>query len=107
MKESFILFLFRQGKPAEAIVLTVDFSQEENKWLAECLELGTATYADTLEDVGREISEAIELQLNECERLGFADKFLSEHGVRRIPIQPPKARKPKGPTWVAPSLAVG
>ncbi|MBM3933943.1 MAG: hypothetical protein FJ319_06535 [SAR202 cluster bacterium] len=63
------------------ITLTVEFKQEDGQWVATCLELGTSTYAETLEAVQAEIAEAVDLHLNEVARLGFEDDFLKEMGV--------------------------
>jgi hypothetical protein len=78
----------RRGNNARPslIVLTAEFEQHDDKWVGTVLELGVSTCADTLEDVRNEIAEAVSLQLNEVERLGFMDEYLEEHGVHQIPL---------------------
>lgn len=73
-----------EGKPAGIIVLTADIDEYENKWVGTVLELGVSTYADSLDELRNEISEAILLQLNEVERLGYIDEYLREHGVKKL-----------------------
>ena len=51
MRETGIAVRSSNGSPEEAILLTIDFKEYLGQWLAECLEFGTATYADTLEVV--------------------------------------------------------
>ena len=75
-----------EGSPDYVIVLTFDFSQESEQWVGLCLELGTSTFSDTLEQTRLELQEAVELQLNEVERLGFIQDYLSENHVRVVPV---------------------
>ena len=63
--------------------LTIDLERERDQWTGTCLELGTSTFADTLDGVRKELQEAITLQLNEVERLGFTSDYLEEN---RVPI---------------------
>ena len=71
-----------QGSPDYVIVLTFEYSEEAGKWVGVCLELGTSTFAETLEQVRGELREAVELQLNEMERLSDIRDFLEEIHVR-------------------------
>ncbi len=71
-----------KAKAVGMIVLTVRFTQEADQWVAECLELGTATYGDAFEEVQREIGELIELHLNTLEKTGQRDKFFKENGIK-------------------------
>ena len=75
-----------QGSPDYVIVLTFEFSQESDQWVGLCLELGTSTFGDTLEQTRLELQEATELQLNEVERLGYIQDYLAENHVRVVPI---------------------
>ena len=75
-----------EGSPDYVIVLTFEFSQESGQWIGLCLELGTSTFSDTLEQTRLELQEAVELQLNEVERLGFIQDYLSENHVRVVPV---------------------
>ena len=42
--------------------------------------LGTSTFSDKLEDTQAELREALELQLNEVERLGYVREYLDRIG---------------------------
>ncbi|MDA0988867.1 MAG: hypothetical protein O2783_07065 [Chloroflexi bacterium] len=86
MRENVVVVHVIDGGMSEAIVLTANFHQDGDQWLGEGLELGTATFADTLEDVRKELAAAMILQVNEMNRLGFADEFLADHGVQQLPI---------------------
>ena len=92
----------RDGKPREAILLTIDFKEESGQWLAECLELGTATHADTLEEVRREILEFVTLQLDGVEELGFMEEYLRQNNVSLIPLGTPFVPKTGVATWIPP-----
>lgn len=80
--------------PVAAVILNVSLREEERRWLGECVELGTATFANTLNELRMELVEAIMLQLNQVEELGFVEDFLRDHGVTRVSIQPKV-----GSTW--------
>ncbi len=82
MLREVVHLLYREGGDVKAIyALNVKYFKEEGQWLGECLELGTATFADTLEEVQEELVEAIALQVNEVDRDGFAEEYLAERGV--------------------------
>lgn len=63
------------------IEVTVRFFKEGKQWTAQCVELGTATCADTLEDAQAAIGGMIELHLNSLEQLGVCEAFLAKHAV--------------------------
>ena len=67
-----------------AIRVTCVYSQEGDQWVGVCKESGTSTFADSLEQTRIELAEAIELQLSEVERLGFADEYLAENCIRPV-----------------------
>lgn len=92
----------RDGKPQEAVLLTIDFREHLGQWLAVCLELGTATYAETLEEVRREIRESVTLQLNSVEELGFMDEYLRRHSVALIPLETSLVSKEGVASWMSP-----
>ncbi len=64
------------------IVVTFEFKQEPNRWLGRCLQLGTATYGDTFEEVREDLTELIALHLNSLEGVGERKRFFSENGIR-------------------------
>ena len=67
-------------------VLTVEFGQEDGQWVGLCHELGTATHADTLDQVEAELWEAIDLQLNEMALITDVFQYLRENRVSFGPI---------------------
>lgn len=85
-----------QGSPDYVIVLTFEFSQEEGQWVGLCLELGTSTFAYTLDQTRLELQEAVELQLNEMERLTDISGYLLENHVRVVPIEASNSSTPVG-----------
>lgn len=76
-----------QGSADYVFHLTFEFQQEEGQWVGVCLELGTPAQSDTLEQVGVELREAVELQLNEVDRLCDIHDYLKDYGVRIVPIE--------------------
>ena len=71
---------------SEVLVLTAVFSQEGDQWAGECLELGTAMCADSLEETRKDLYEAIGMLVDQVNRDGCAATYLREHGVRPIPV---------------------
>lgn len=63
------------------VVLTLDFRKEDDVWLGRCKELGTSTFADTLEEVNKELQDLIVLHLNGLGQAGEINRFFSEHGI--------------------------
>jgi predicted RNase H-like HicB family nuclease len=71
------------------VVLTVLFKQEENeRWTAECRELGTAAYGKSLQEARHQIEEAIELHLETLEAIGERGRFFKEHGIATFASAP-------------------
>ena len=103
MRETGIAIRSGAGQPKEAILLTIDFKEYAGQWLAECLELGTATCADTLEVVRQEIRDNVTLQLGSVEELGFMDEYLRERNVPLIPLETPSESTGRVATWTSPT----
>ena len=74
------------------IIVTVEFLQEDGQWVGRCLELGTATCADTLDEVHEAMIEALELHLNALEETGERARFFRKHGIR-IYSTPPERKE--------------
>jgi predicted RNase H-like HicB family nuclease len=51
------------GAYDHVLILTLDYVQEGGQWVGVCLELGTSTFAESLETVRQELREAVALQL--------------------------------------------
>ncbi len=86
MRDTLVAILRLDGRPVEMSVLTVEFEQEDGMWIGTCLELGTSTQAQTLEELQSELTDAVDLQLNEMARLGYTSEYLRTQGVRVLPI---------------------
>jgi predicted RNase H-like HicB family nuclease len=71
------------GSPDFVFPLTFDLEREGEQWTGTCLEFGTSTFGDTLDEVRKDLQEAVTLQLNEAERLGFISDYLEEN---RVPL---------------------
>ena len=78
----------KQGSPDYVVVLTFEFSQEVGQWVGLCLELGTSAFADSLEQTRLELQGAVELQLNEIEKLTEVRDYLVENHVPIVPVDP-------------------
>ena len=91
-KRGLVPFIYRDEREGQDYggVLTVEFGQEEGQWVGQCLELGTATHADTLEEVEAEILEFIDLQLNETARMCDVREYLADNEVKLAPVSMPQ-----------------
>ncbi len=69
------------GSPDFVFTLTFDLAEEGEQWTGTCLELGTSTFGETLDEAKKELQEAVTLQLDEMERLGFIAAYLEENRV--------------------------
>ena len=105
MLEHILAVRYSKTGAQEAILLSFQFKQDDGKWLAECLELGTATYAATLEDAQREVLDAVSLHLNQVEEMGFAGEFLREHGIQRFGLSVPPGWRSEAAMWSFPVTA--
>ena len=63
------------------VTLTLSFEQEGDVWVGDCLELGTSTYADTLEACEGELRELVVEHLNVLEEIGERPAFFEEWGI--------------------------
>ena len=78
-----------KGIPDYVLPLTFDFYEEQGKWVAVCLEIGTTAFADTLEELRKELYDSVTLQLSEVEKLGFMEEYLRDRNVRPVYLGPP------------------
>ena len=99
MREGIVAVRRHGDSIVSIMLLTGEFQQEEGVWLAECLELGVVAYASTLDEAKRDLSEAIDLQLNEVERLGFIEEYLKERRVQVHPVPKITAQPPEEQIW--------
>jgi predicted RNase H-like HicB family nuclease len=67
------------------IIVTGVFRKEGRRWLAECPELGTATFGRSLSEADARLKEAITLHLNTLEDVGETERFFAENGITVYP----------------------
>ena len=63
------------------VLLTLKCVQDDGGWSGECVELGTATSADTLDELQDELVDLVQLHLNALEDARTCAQFLRRHGV--------------------------
>ncbi len=97
MQESIHFFNYKDGVPKGFIQLTFRYEESDRVWIGECLELGTTTEADTLDEIRQDLQGAVKLQLVQMDKLGHIGGFLREHNVRVHPITTLSAKK--SGTW--------
>lgn len=71
----------KDGIPDYTLSLKCEYTQEDGQWVGVCIELGTSAFSEELEDAQTELAEAITLQLEEMERLGYAEEYLEDNGI--------------------------
>ena len=72
------------------IKLTFAYHEEEGQWVGVCDELGTSAFADTMEQMKTELRDAVELQLNEMERIADIHDYLAHNQVAIQPVNLPE-----------------
>lgn len=70
----------KEGQPY--ITVTVRIQREGEHFSAHCVELGTASCGETLDEAFENIKEAVQVHLNALEKLGERPRFFKEHGIR-------------------------
>ena len=64
------------------VLLTGIVEQEDDQYTATCLELGTATCADTPEEARHNLDEAVQLEIETLEELGERARVFKEKGIK-------------------------
>lgn len=64
------------------VILDGVYFQEDGKWIGECEQLGTATFADTLDKAQVELAEMVLMHLNGLEKVGQRSVFFKKHGIK-------------------------
>ena len=71
------------------LLLTIIFQEEDDgRWTAECKELDTASFGNTIEGSRQNIEEAICLHLNTLKDVGELDRFLKENNIKISKTKP-------------------
>ena len=64
------------------VILTVEIQREGEHWVGRCVELGTATFGDSVDEVHEELVDLVVLHLNGLEDAGERERFLEAHGIK-------------------------
>ena len=75
-------------EPVVYVDLTLKYEYEEEQWVGVCLELGTSTFADTLEEVHDNLTELVVEHLNLLEAEGERERFFEEHDISYHEVRP-------------------
>ena len=84
------------------VALTLSFEREGDVWVGVCLELGTSTYADTLEECQSELLEFVEAHIDVLEEIGERDRFFQKWGITLQDTPDPPAQftiRGSGDSW--------
>ena len=84
------------------VPLTLSFEREGDVWVGICLEMGTSTFADTLEECQSELHEFVEENLNLLEEVGERDRFFQEWEIATQDTPAPPAQftiRGSGESW--------
>ena len=83
------------GVPDYAIPLTLDYERQTTVWTGQCRETGTATYAETKQEVQEALEANVLLQLSELESLSDLPAHLEQWSIIPVPLEtPPTASRP-------------
>lgn len=74
--------------PVGHIHLTFKAYKEGEQWVSECVELGTASCGDSVEDAFDALNDATLLYLQAVAEAGETDRILHERGIEIAPGAP-------------------
>ena len=63
------------------ITVTIAIEEADSQYAARCVELGTASCGDTLDEAFENIKEAVIVDLNALEEAGEREQFFKEQGI--------------------------
>jgi predicted RNase H-like HicB family nuclease len=81
---------------SEYILLTLRAYPEGKQWVSECLELGTTSCGDTIEEALESVKDATLLYLQTIEANGTRERILKEKGVPIVSGDPPSLAEVHG-----------
>ena len=102
IQETIVAIRSIAGTPKEAMLLTIDYKEEGGQWLAECIEFGTATHANTIDEVRREIHDGAQHFLCNMEELGWMDQWIRQNNLAVIPLKSTAVSADRAVTWDLP-----
>ena len=74
------------------VPLTLSFEREGDVWVGICLEMGTSTFADTLEECQAELREFVEEHIDVLEEIGERERFFQKWGITTQDTPAPPAQ---------------
>jgi hypothetical protein len=78
------------------LFVTFELRKKRKIWVSKCLELGTASFGDTLEAAKQELIDLTVIHLNGLEEAGLRERVFVERGLKlhrkRSPETPPAER---------------
>ena len=63
------------------VTLTMTVEGADGQYAAHCIELGTASCGDTLDEAFENIKEAVIVDITALEEIGEREHFFNEHGI--------------------------
>lgn len=107
LRENMLLVRYKKSKPDLALMLTAEFRMEGDQWLAECVETGVATFGPTLDEARSGLIDAMAMDLECTEKLGFLADYLEERKIRPMMVAPPRClgHARTGNAWAASAAA--
>ncbi len=69
------------------VTVSLCYYREEGQWLGECLELGTATFAESLEQCQEGLEELVVVDLEVLEEIGERERFFQQWGIVAHPTR--------------------
>ena len=70
------------------VILTAKFHKEDDQWMGECVELGTAVQANTRLRAYNILREMVCLHLNALDEVGERTRYFKERGIKFYPRKP-------------------
>ncbi len=64
------------------VILTVEIQREGEQWVGRCVELGTATFGESVDEVHEELIDLVVLHLNGLEDVGERERFFEARGIK-------------------------
>jgi len=89
-------------KATRYITVTVEIEEADGQYAARCVELGTASCGDTLEEAFTNIKEAMAVDLNALEEVGEREEFFKERGIKireRVQREHPLMKPVSSEAW--------
>lgn len=74
------------------VAMTYQVHEEDGQWVSACLELGTASCGDTVDEAFKNIHEATIQYLNAIEESGDRERIFRKRNIPIYPVKPEEKR---------------